>query len=265
MKPFATLSRRDFALRSAVALAGARAVTAAQAVAHPGAPRTPLTVVCVGAHPDDPESGCGGTLARYALAGHKVTVVYLTRGEAGIPGKSHAEAAEIRTEEAKKACAILGATPVFAGQIDGATEVNTQRAQAFAALLLRERPDVVLTHWPIDTHPDHQAASFLTMRAHRAAGGHFSLFFFEVDLGSQTMGFMPTTYVDISLVRPKKQAALFAHRSQNGEEIYRKHHEVMENFRGRESGVSAAEAFVSLPRNHQQSGLPGLPDRALIG
>ena len=46
--------------------------------------RRELSVVCVGAHPDDPESGCGGTLAMYAARGHRVTVIYLTRGEAGI-------------------------------------------------------------------------------------------------------------------------------------------------------------------------------------
>src|SRR6266852_4782593 len=84
----------------------------------------PLRIVCVGAHPDDPESGCGGTLARYASAGHAVTVIYLTRGEAGIAGKSHEEAAAIRTAEAEAACKILGGKPIFAGQIDGATEVT---------------------------------------------------------------------------------------------------------------------------------------------
>jgi LmbE family N-acetylglucosaminyl deacetylase len=35
----------------------------------------PLRIVCVGAHPDDPESGCGGTLARYAELGHRVTII----------------------------------------------------------------------------------------------------------------------------------------------------------------------------------------------
>ena len=45
-----------------------------------------LKIVCVGGHPDDPESGCGGTLCRYAALGHAVTVIYLTRGEAGISG-----------------------------------------------------------------------------------------------------------------------------------------------------------------------------------
>src|ERR671932_508675 len=53
----------------------------------------PIKVVCLGAHPDDPESGCGGTLARYAELGHRVTIIYLTRGERGILGKSLGEAA----------------------------------------------------------------------------------------------------------------------------------------------------------------------------
>jgi hypothetical protein len=94
-----------------------------------------LHVVCVGGHPDDPESGCGGTLARYAALGHRVTIVYLTRGERGIPGKSLAEAAAIRTAEAERACEILGALPVFAGQTDGATEVNGDQTRRFTELL----------------------------------------------------------------------------------------------------------------------------------
>ena len=52
-------------------------------------------IVCVGGHPDDPESGCGGTLAKLAAAGNDVTIIYLTRGEAGIEGKSFTEAASI--------------------------------------------------------------------------------------------------------------------------------------------------------------------------
>ena len=56
-----------------------------------------LRVVCVGGHPNDPESGCGGTLTRLAIAGHSVSIIYLTRGESGIRGKSREAAAEIRT------------------------------------------------------------------------------------------------------------------------------------------------------------------------
>src|SRR5690349_23723536 len=88
--------------------------------------RPRMKVVCVGGHPDDPESGCGGTLARYAALGHAVTIVYLTRGEAGIPGKSHDEAAAIRSAECAAACRIVGAKPVFAGQVDGAAVVDSK-------------------------------------------------------------------------------------------------------------------------------------------
>src|SRR5262249_33765048 len=101
-----SVTRRNLARCSAAALAGLRpAIATAQDQAP--APRRTLSVVCVGAHPDDPESGCGGTLALYAERGHRVTVIYLTRGEAGIRGKSHQEAAAVRTAEAEQACRIL--------------------------------------------------------------------------------------------------------------------------------------------------------------
>ena len=216
-----------------------------------------LRVACVGGHPDDPESGCGGTLASYAAHGHRVTIVYLTRGERGIPGKSLDEAAAIRTAEARTACRTIGATPVFAGQIDGATEVTPSRAAELRTLIDAASPDVVFTHWPIDTHPDHEAASLLTIRAWVAGNRRFPLYLFEVNTGSQTLGFTPTQYVDIAETREKKKAALFAHRSQNGERIYRDHHEVIENFRGREARVAAAEAFVVLASARGAQKLPG--------
>lgn len=233
------------------------ALAAAQTSAQPSRRHAPK-IVCVGGHPDDPESGCGGTLARYAAAGASVTIVYLTRGEAGIPRKSHAESAAIRSAECEAACLILGAKPVFAGQIDGATVVDGNAAESLRKLIFAEDPDVVFTQWPIDSHPDHQAASTLTFRAWLAARGRFELYYYEVDLGAQTMGFHPTDYVDVTAMREKKKAALFAHRSQDGERIYREYHEAMENFRGRESGCEAAEAFVHLTRVHSSTPLPGM-------
>lgn len=205
---------------------------------------TSLKVVCTGGHPDDPESGCGGTLVRYATAGHKVTIIYLTRGERGIPGTGLDDAARIRTAEAESACRIIGAKPVFARQIDGATELTKRTLDSFSALLAAEQPDIVFTHWPIDTHMDHQVASILTVRACHSLRRAYRLYFYEVNAGDQTQGFHPTDYVDITAVQERKKAALFAHKSQNGEEIYRRHHGPMESFRGREVGVTAAESFV---------------------
>jgi LmbE family N-acetylglucosaminyl deacetylase len=237
-----------------LALGGARSAGAtAAAQIKPGS----LKVVCVGGHPDDPESGCGGTLAAYAAQGHRVTIVYLTRGERGIPGKSESEAATIRTAEAETACGLIGAKPTFAGQIDGATELTRARIDGLIAIVNAEAPDVVFTHWPLDTHMDHQVASVLTIRAYVASSRRFPVYFFEVNTGSQTMGFAPAHYVDITSAREKKKAMLFSHKSQDGERIYREHHEVMENFRGREARVTAAEAFVLLPSAHGADKLPG--------
>src|SRR5689334_23767144 len=67
----------------------------------------PLKIVCVGAHPDDPETGCGGTLAKFAAKGHDVRIIYLTRGEAGIKEGERQTTAWIRTGESLRACTIL--------------------------------------------------------------------------------------------------------------------------------------------------------------
>ena len=212
------LTRRRFVGQSVAA-------AAAPALVGLGGPRpaAPLKIVCVGGHPDDPESGCGGALARYAASGHDVTIVYLTRGERGIDGKSLDEAARIRTAESEAACRILGAKPVFFGQIDGATEVTYGHVDAMTRLLTASAPDIVFAHWPIDTHMDHQVASMLTIRAWMRARTT-ALYFFEVNSGSQTEGFLPNTYVDITAVVEQKKRALFAHVSHDGQGIWREHH-----------------------------------------
>jgi LmbE family N-acetylglucosaminyl deacetylase len=217
-----------------------------------------LKVVCVGGHPDDPESGCAGTLARYSELGHSVTVIYLTRGERGIQGKSLDDAAKIRTAECEAACKIMGAKAVFAGQIDGASDFTRPRVYELQKILAAEAPDLAFAHWPVDTHMDHQVASMCAIRACMALPSRPQLYFFEVNSGSQTQGFLPDTYVDITTVLEKKKAALFAHISQDGQGIWRQHHEFIAQWRGRESGVTASEAFVHLNRDYKGMKLPGL-------
>lgn len=203
-------------------------------------------IVCVGGHPDDPESGCGGTLAKLKKAGHDVTIIYLTTGEAGIPGKSYSEAAAIRKQEALKACEILQAKPVFAGQVDGDTIVNNQWVEKISQLIAAEKPDIVFTHWPVDSHKDHQAASLLTIQSWMRSQEPWPLYFFEVCIGEQTMIFHPTDYVDITDVQEQKKKAVYCHVSQDPPGIYSCGHAAMEDFRGRELGVHAAEAFVRM-------------------
>ena len=209
-------------------------------------PAGKLSIVCIGGHPDDPESGCGGTLARFAATGHNVTIIYLTRGEAGIPGKSQKEAADIRTRESEEACKILRTKAVFAGQVDGDTIMNNEWVQKIQGLLETEKPDIVFTHWPVDSHKDHQIASLLTIQCWIRAAHKFDLYFFEVCTGEQTMVFKPSDYVDISGTQEQKKNALYCHISQDPPGIYRCGHAAMEEFRGRELGVKAAEGFIRM-------------------
>jgi LmbE family N-acetylglucosaminyl deacetylase len=209
-------------------------------------PSKQLKIVCVGGHPDDPESGCGGTLARFTAAGHLVTIIYLTRGEAGIPGKSHGDAAEIRTRESQEACKILGTKAVFAGQIDGDTILNNDWVKKIQAMIAEEKPDIVFTHWPVDSHKDHQIASLLTIQSWIRISDKFALYFFEVCTGEQTMVFRPTDYVDITDTQEQKRKAVYCHVSQDPPGIYQCGHSAMEEFRGRELGVKAAEGFIRM-------------------
>lgn len=214
-------------------------------------------MLVAGAHPDDPESGCGGTIARYVDRIHDMAVLYLTRGEADIDGKSPEEAAAIRTAEAKKACAVLKARPLFAGQIDGAAEVTPAHYDAFRKILEAERPDVVFTHWPIDSHRDHRACSLLVYEAWLRSGRKFSLYYFEVNLGGQTSCFRPTHCVDITATEPRKGDACFAHESQHATTVfYPNYHAKMHQHRGMESGFRLAEAIA----HHDQSPYGRLPD-----
>jgi LmbE family N-acetylglucosaminyl deacetylase len=237
-------NRRQFVKNVTAGLSFLSLPNLLQAQAQPTANRK--KIVCVGAHPDDPESGCGGTLAMLSNLGHSVTIIYLTTGEAGIPGKSHEEAAAIRKQEAINACKILGAKPVFAGQIDGATIADNATLQQLNKLITCEQPDIVFTHWPIDTHKDHQVASILTLQCWVANPAKFELYFFEVCNGEQTMGFYPTDRVNITGTQAIKRNAVFCHTSQDPTGIYNCGHAIMEAFRGREIGVNAAEGFVRM-------------------
>jgi LmbE family N-acetylglucosaminyl deacetylase len=244
MSGLATAARADAALIDAAPQDTAPGVTAK------------LKVLVAGAHPGDPEAGCGGTIARYTDAGHEVVALYLTCGEAGVSGKSHAEAAAIRTAELEKSCALLKARPLLARQLDGQTEVSSAHYKAFRQLIADEKPDVVFTHWPIDSHRDHRACSLLTFDALRSAGRKFALYYYEVNLGDETQNFQPTHYVDITAVEPRKRDACMAHVSQGPAKFYADYFAKMQVFRGMESGFRQAEAFVHLDQS-PSGRLPG--------
>jgi N-acetylglucosamine malate deacetylase 1 len=228
------LSRRNFVRLSTTTILCVRTVVA-------DSTQSKLKVVVAGGHPGDPEYGCGGTVARYADAGHHVTLLYLNHGEGGCGAKSNC--ASIRTPEAERACRILHAEPRFAEQVDGMAVVDGSHYETFRHLIAAEHPDVLFTHWPVDNHRDHRAMSMLCYDAWLQSKKSFGLYYYEVSNGEDTMMFSPTDYVDITGVEARKREACFAHASQSPERFYDLQLGIT-RFRGLESGSAQAEAFV---------------------
>lgn len=174
-----------------------------------------LDVLAIGAHPDDVELGCGGTLALLARQGRKVGILHLTRGERGTRGT-----AEERTAEAEKAAAALGAVELaFLDCGDGGLRTGPAEEDALIEVLRRWRPDLVLGPTPHDRHPDHgrghrlvEAAAFYAGLRNRGKGEPhrpavvFS--FMQHDL------FTPSFLVDVTSAWDAKLASLAAYRSQ---------------------------------------------------
>ena len=203
-------------------------------------------VVVAGGHPGDPECGCAGTVARYTALGHKVSLLYLNRGEGYCGGAGLDRCATIRTAEATEACRILDARPVFADQYDGRAIVDAAHYESFARVLAAESPDVVFTQWPVDSHRDHRAVSALTLDAWLRGGRKFALYYYEV--AEDTAMFSPANYVDISAVESRRHAACYAHASQQPAKWYPKQVEITKS-RGVQSGFAQAEAFVCHPES----------------
>jgi LmbE family N-acetylglucosaminyl deacetylase len=200
-------------------------------------------VLIIGAHPDDPETMCGGTILKLREMGVDVVAVYLTSGEAGIKGKSHEESRTIRRTEAQNACAVLGARAIFLTQIDGNAEINKTRYAEMKALIEAEKPDMVITHWPIDSHRDHRVCAVLVYDAWRQTRYSFDLYYGEVMTGLQTQNFSPTLWVDITDTHDKKVEAYRQHLSQDIDAV-QVYHDAMETLRGMECHAKYGEAFI---------------------
>ena len=245
------MNRRDMLKVAGTAIAGAtllgNEVFATETANTPQ--KTKKKALIIGAHPDDPESNAGGIMILLRQAGWDVVSVYMTKGQAGINGKSHEEAAAIRTQEAINACRILDVRPVFMTQIDGNGEINKERYAEMRELIDSEKPDIVFTHWPLDSHTDHRVCSSLVYDAWRRLNYSFELYFFETMTGTQTQYFHPTDYVDISSVAAQKRKACDCHISQNIDYLYSDWHDHMEKFRGIEFRCDRAEAYIHIRRD----------------
>lgn len=131
----------------------------------------PKRVLAFAAHPDDDLIGCGGSLAKHVKLGNRVSVCYVTSGEAGSLEHSREELAKIREDETKKAAEIIGlADVVFLRNRDGYLEYNEATLTQLVELIRKRQPHVVYVHHHLDAHEDHKVTSLLVNEAIGRAG-----------------------------------------------------------------------------------------------
>ncbi len=198
-----------------------------------------MNILALGAHPDDFEIGCGGTLLKYARAGHRVCLMVLTDGSRGGDGQ------ERRTEQMASS-RILGAQEVFwGGYRDTELPVSREAIQKIEDVVKKVDPAFIFVNYMDDTHQDHRHLATCTVTATRYTR---NVLFYETPT---TQNFSPTVYVDIDGLLEDKIRCLQAHASQvektNVEglsilEVAR----ASAHFRGLQGRVRSAEAFVPL-------------------
>jgi N-acetylglucosamine malate deacetylase 1 len=216
--------------------------------------------MAIGAHPDDLEILCGGTLARYVAEGHDVVMCHIARGDRGSYEHGREEIAAIRDAEARAAAAVIGAEYQALGVADG--EVNAadpEQRRLVTEAIRQARPDVVIAHAPGDYMTDHVEASRLAFDTSFLA----TLPLFETDSPylpdvpalayMETVSgndFVPVEFVDISEYLETKLGALARHQSQltwlsdhDGVDMLEQVRTVSRS-RGLQCGVGYAEGFV---------------------
>jgi N-acetylglucosamine malate deacetylase 1 len=128
--------------------------------------RMKLDVMAIGAHPDDVELSCGGTVAKLVRQGRIVGLVDLTNGELGTRGTP-----ELRAAEAAEAGRILGIhARESLGIPDGNIEMTQENILKLVQVIREFKPDVLLIPHSPDRHPDHEHAHSLCKKAWFAAG-----------------------------------------------------------------------------------------------
>ncbi len=223
-----------------------------------------MNILAVGAHPDDVEMYCAGTLAKYAKAGHKVFIATATNGNVGSATHSMEEIAKIRKKEAAKSAALIGAEYICLDYDDEMFFESAEVRLKFIDLVRYCRADVILTHNAQDYNPDHELTSkvirdlaVMPPIAHlKTQSAPFDkiplIYYFEPVSG---LGFTPQDYVDISDVIEVKKQMLACHESQvawmsdnykddadAGDLVNRMMLTAM--YRGMQCGVKYAEGFV---------------------
>jgi len=181
-----------------------------------------VNVLAIGAHGDDLEEFCGGTLARCAERGDRVFMCVVTDGR-GRPKGDPNQIVPIRHAEAQASANVIGAELVWLGIPDGGLTTDDATRHQFIELIRRTTPNVIITHPADDYHPDHRNTHHLVLDAAQIARtanypsafpphrGITPVAFMDSERG---INFIPDEYVDITPVWEQKVAMLDCHVSQ---------------------------------------------------
>ena len=222
-----------------------------------------MNILAIGAHPDDVETCCGGTLAKYAKLGHKVFTATATNGNVVSATLSMEEIAKVRKEEARRAAAHIGAEYVCLDYDDEMFFDSKEARINFINLVRYCKADVILTHNPHDYNPDHMLTSKIVndiavmipiakIPTKEKPYDKIPLIaYFDTVHG---IGFNPTEYVDISDVIDIKRAMCYEHKSQIlwmqdnykdacGDKDFLEGTIIQSRYRGLQCGVEYAEGF----------------------
>jgi LmbE family N-acetylglucosaminyl deacetylase len=192
-----------------------------------------MNILAIGAHPDDIELGCGGTLIKAAREGHNVFMYTLTRG--GASGKP----AE-RTEELKQSAKFIGAKDLKIDDFeDTQLTPGPELINHVEAYINFADPDVIFTHSTKDIHHDHRAIATATVEAGRYSS---NILAYEIPL---TKEFQPEVYYDISDVIDEKVELIEIFWSQNSK-LYLKANAIkgLAEYRALQSRMSTSVNYV---------------------
>jgi len=165
----------------------------------------PLSILALGAHAADQELSAGMILAKYAQAGHEVTILSLTAGEKGHPTLSAADYRDQKIREAEACAKILGVQTRVLGYRDA--EIPVDEAIVFEVCdVIRElKPDILITHWERSIHKDHSNTHRIALDARFYAGlkrierdlpSHWVNHVYYSENWEDMEGYEPDMYVD---------------------------------------------------------------------
>ena len=216
-------------------------------------------VMLIAAHPDDPEFGCGGTIAKWAAAGKQITYILLTSGDKGSsnPDIRPGQLATQREAEQRAAAQELGVQQViFLRHPDGLLENNIDLRRQLAGLIRKHKPHILVAIDPwrrYQMHPDHRAAGYASLDGFWAAR-EWHIFPEQLEGDEEPwrvkeLYLFWTDYIDywedITETIDKRIAALACHVSQVGTDRQKLDERIRERARkaGEEAGFEYAEGL----------------------